>query len=278
MSLFIAALNSGSNGNCYYVGNEQEAVFIDAGISCRETEARMNRLGLSMQKVKAIVVSHEHADHIAGIKSLVKKYKLPVYITDRTLQSRKLWLEKQFIVPFCSNETIQIGSLSVKAFSKHHDAFDPHSFTVSGNGVTIGVFTDIGQPCDELIQHFQQCHAAFLESNYDEQMLLNGRYPYVLKNRIRSGKGHLSNVQALEVFTTHRPSFMTHLLLAHLSKDNNSPQLVYDLFNAVAGNTHISIASRDRETDVYHVRAENGSEVMAVTGTGNDRQSQLSLF
>jgi phosphoribosyl 1,2-cyclic phosphodiesterase len=278
MSLYIAALNSGSNGNCYYVGNEQEAVFIDAGISCRETELRMKRLGLPMDRIKAIIVSHEHADHITGIKSLVKKYKLPVYITAGTLQSRKLWLEKQFIVPFVSDEIIQIGHLSVKAFSKHHDANDPHSFTVSGNGVTIGVFTDIGQPCDQLIQHFKQCHAAFLETNYDEQMLLNGNYPYVLKNRIRSGKGHLSNVQALEVFTTHRPAFMSHLLPAHLSRDNNSPHLVYEMFRAVAGDTQITVASRDRETEVFHITASAGSVPAAEVAAQRTLQQQLSLF
>lgn len=276
MSLYIAALNSGSNGNCYYIGNESEAVFIDAGLSCRETETRMKRLGLPMERVKAIIVSHEHSDHIAGIKSIVKKYRLPVYITSGTLQSRKLWLEKQFIVPFVSGEVITIGALSVKAFAKHHDANDPHSFTVSEHGVTIGVFTDIGHPCEQLIQHFSQCHAAFLEANYDEQMLLNGRYPYVLKNRIRSGKGHLSNVQALDVFTRHRPAFMTHLLLAHLSRDNNSPQLVSDMFRAVAGNTHVSIASRDCETAVYHV--SGSSETMPVMAVPAAFHAQLSLF
>src|SRR4051812_7057297 len=96
MSLYITSLNSGSNGNCYYVGNAHEAVLIDVGISCRETETRMNRLGLSMKKVKAIFVSHEHSDHIRGITVLAKKYDLPIYITQQTLISGGLFLDKVF--------------------------------------------------------------------------------------------------------------------------------------------------------------------------------------
>src|SRR5450631_777143 len=100
MSLFIASLNSGSNGNCYYVGNEHEAVLVDAGISCRETERRMLRLGLSMRKVKAIFVSHEHSDHINGIPVLSKKYRLPVYITQATLRNSGIRIDKLLIRPF----------------------------------------------------------------------------------------------------------------------------------------------------------------------------------
>lgn len=271
MSLFIASLNSGSNGNCYYVGNDREAVFIDAGISCRETELRMKQLGLSMDKVKAIFVSHEHSDHITGIPTLVKKYQMPVYISKGTLRSRKLYLDKKLILFFETDETITIGGLSVKSFSKAHDAADPHSFTVSGNGVTIGVFTDIGVPCQNLALHFQQCHAAFLESNYDAEMLANGRYPYFLKSRITNGKGHLSNTQALDVFQQNRPSFMTHLLLSHLSHDNNNPELVLNLFNEAADGIKVMIASRHQASPVLHIENGAGSVV-------EPEPAQLSLF
>src|SRR5690606_28367188 len=115
---------------------------------------------------------------------------------------------------------------------KFHDASEPHSFIVSCNEVTVGVFTDIGTPCENLVRYFRQCHAAFLEANYDEEMLEKGRYPYFLKERIRGGKGHLSNKQTLELFTSCKPSYMSHLFLSHLSRDNNSPDLVLDLFRA----------------------------------------------
>src|SRR5206468_1513590 len=183
MSLFISSLNSGSNGNCYYAGNDKEAVLIDAGISCREIEKRMKRMELSMQKVKAIFISHEHSDHIRGLYVLSKKYSLPVFITPLTLHFSNLSIEKNLTYSFIHNETISIGNLRIKAFSKEHDASDPYSFTISNNNINVGVFTDIGIPCDRLITHFKQCHAAFLEANYDEEMLDNGRYPVYLKKR-----------------------------------------------------------------------------------------------
>ncbi|MDB5198408.1 MAG: beta-lactamase domain protein [Chitinophagaceae bacterium] len=257
MSLFISSLNSGSNGNCYYVGNETEAILVDAGISCSEIENRMKRLGLSMQNVKAVFVSHEHTDHISGLQVLAKKYKLPVYITNATHRYSRLKLEKNLISSFTAHEPIIIGNLSITAFPKFHDAADPYSFIVSCNHIKVGVFTDIGTPCENLVHHFKQCHAAFLEANYDDTMLDQGRYPHFLKNRIRGDKGHLSNKQALELFTMHKPSFMTHLLLSHLSKNNNCPKLVQELFNENANGVKMIVASRNEETAVYHIHNSN---------------------
>jgi len=251
MSVYITSLNSGSNGNCYYIGNQQEAILVDAGISCRETEKRMARLGLSMSKVRAIFVSHEHSDHIRGIPVLAKKYSLPVYITRGTLQYAGLGLTDEQVIPLRSFERVQIGDLGIVAFPKLHDAGDPHSFVITCNDIKIGVFTDIGAVCQQVIAHFKQCHAVFLEANYDEQMLDQGRYPYHLKARIRGGKGHLSNRQALQLFIDHRPLHLSHILLAHLSQDNNNPQLVSDLFNKHAQGVHITVASRHQETPVY---------------------------
>lgn len=256
MALYITSLNSGSNGNCYYVGNESEAVLIDAGISCREVERRMLRLGLSMQNVKAIFISHEHSDHIRGLTILSKKYQLPVYITPATMQYGRLFLEDHLVTTFRGYEPVQIGDLSITAFPKFHDAAEPHSFVVSGNHVSIGVFTDIGAPCKHLIGHFKQCHAAFLEANYDEQMLAQGSYPYHLKRRITGGRGHLSNKQALELFTAHRPEFMSLLLLSHLSKDNNCPDVARNMFLPHAGKTQVFVASRYEETPVYAIKGE----------------------
>ncbi len=253
MSLFISSLNSGSNGNCYYVGNEQEAVLIDAGISCRETERRMDRLGLPLDRVKAIFISHEHTDHIRGVAILAKKYGLPVFITRQTLQHTGLSPERLQLRALNANQPVAIGDLTITAFSKYHDAADPHSFVVSCRGTNVGVFTDIGQCCDNLIHHFRQCHAAFLEANYDEQMLEYGRYPAFLKQRIRGGHGHLSNQQALALFRDHRPATLSHLLLSHLSKDNNNPQVAVDLFAPHRQTTQIIVASRYAETPVYSI-------------------------
>ncbi|TXK50284.1 MBL fold metallo-hydrolase [Pontibacter qinzhouensis] len=281
MELYITSLNSGSNGNCYYVGNAEEAVLVDAGISCRETERRMARLGLSMSKVKAIFVSHEHSDHIRGIEVLAKKHSLPVYITHDTERFSRLNLSSVQTIPFRAYEPVQVGALSVTAFPKFHDAADPHSFIVSCQGVKVGVFTDIGAPCDHVIAHFQQCHAAILEANYCETMLQNGHYPYHLKRRISGNKGHLSNKQALTLFTGYKPSFMSHLLLGHLSKENNCPKLVAELFARHADGTEIVVASRYAETPVYTVRSSGFTSTAPIAkpvAAAVSVSTQLSLF
>lgn len=253
MSLFIASLNSGSNGNCYYIGNESDAILVDAGISCRETEKRMLRLGLAMQKVRAIFISHEHSDHINGVAVLAKKYQIKVYVTPKTMISCGLKVDEHLIMHFRGYEAVRIGEMDITAFPKFHDASDPHSFIINYNDVKVGVFTDIGAPCRHVNLHFAQCHAAFLEANYDETMLDQGRYPYHLKRRIRGGHGHLSNTQALEIFKAHKPAYMSHLLLAHLSKDNNDPELVQNLFTTHANGTHVTVASRYAESEIYHI-------------------------
>lgn len=264
MSLFITSLNSGSNGNCYYVANDSEAVLVDVGLSCKEVEKRMERLNLDIKLVKAIFISHEHSDHIKGVKVLSKKYHLPVYITERTHQSSGLFLIDSLIRSFTAYMPVQIGGLSVVGFPKLHDCAEPHSFVVSGNGVNIGVFTDIGLSCHHVKNNFKICHAIFLEANYDEEMLEDGNYPWYLKNRIRSGRGHLSNKQALDLFLENRPHYMSHVLLSHLSRDNNHPKLVYDLFSLHAGDTQVVIASRDEETAVYHITSGGSSEIERV--------------
>lgn len=253
MALQIASLNSGSNGNCYYVGNETEAVFIDAGLSCRETERRMRVLGLDMKKVKAIFISHEHADHVTGMPLLSKKWQLPVYITPATHSRSRLPLRPEHTVHFQAGKAVQVGGLTVLPFAKYHDGCDPHSFTIYGNGTCIGVMTDLGRVCKELVHHFKQCDAAFLEANYDEVMLEQGRYPYHLKKRISGGHGHLSNREALELFRAHRPEGMSHLLLSHLSKENNDPTLVLDQFRPHANGTQVLVASRYKPSEVYTI-------------------------
>ena len=255
MPLFIASLNSGSNGNCYYIGNGDDAVLIDAGISCTETEKRMRHIGLSMKTVKAIFISHEHTDHIKGLAVLANKYKLPVYITKATATAGPHMIKK-LSKPFKANDPVRVGALTVIPFTKKHDAADPHSFIITGNNITVGVFTDIGFACKEVIHNFGKCNAAFLEANYEEGMLESGAYPVYLKNRIRSENGHLSNNQALELFKNHRPGFMTHLLLAHLSKDNNDPALVQQLFTGIAKGVKIGIASRNEPSAVFTIGGE----------------------
>lgn len=276
MSLFITSLNSGSNGNCYYIGNKDEAVIVDAGLSCTETEKRMKRLGLDITKVKAVFISHEHSDHVFGLPVLTKKYQLPVFITERTRLHSGLTLQPHLVHSFNAYDPVEVGSIAVHAFPKHHDAVDPHSFIISSDGVKVGIFTDIGNVCDNVTSSFTQCHAVFLESNYDEAMLMNGRYPYYLKQRIRGGKGHLSNKQAFDLFTGYRSPYMSHLLLSHLSRENNTHDIVNGMFQPHTNNTTIVIASRYKETPVYKIPA-SASAPMRFAEKRQPAQ-QLTLF
>ena len=256
MPVFISSLNSGSNGNCYYVGNDQDAVLIDAGISCRETERRMKQQGLDMSRLRAIFITHEHVDHISGIKSISKKYKLPVYATAGTFKTSNLDVDGGIMTTIQAFETIRIGDLAVTGFPKQHDASDPLSFFISCAGINIGVITDVGTACEDVVRHFKECHAVFLETNYDEKLLDEGPYPLHLKKRIRSRVGHLSNHDALNMFLEHRAPFLGYLLLSHLSEQNNSPELVEELFSKYAGNTKIVIAPRSRASGVFCIESD----------------------
>ena len=278
MSINICSLSSGSNGNCYFIGNNEDAVLVDAGISCRETEIRMKRLGLSLSLVKAIFITHEHSDHINGLAVISKKYGMPVFITPGTLSNCNIAVSKKQVNYFQGGKSITIGSLSVTAFRKSHDASDPHSFMISAGNVNIGIFTDIGYPGKELIRFFKQCHAAFLEANYCENMLENGSYPRFLKKRISGRKGHLSNTQALEIFTKHKSLHLSHLILSHLSENNNDPGLVSRIFKPHAGSTKIIVAPRYEETPVYTIVQGPFSRRLKAVSKSHQGKEQLSLF
>ena len=279
MALYITSLNSGSNGNCYYVGNDDDAVLIDAGISCREIERRMKRLELQMSRVKAIFVSHEHGDHITGVAGLSKKFQLPVYITKATHTAASIPIAKAFLHDFTHEQVTVVGNLRITAFAKYHDASDPHSFVVSDGVVNIGVFTDIGNVCDNTIRHFKACHAVFLESNYCEDMLMKGSYPWHLKKRISGGDGHLSNNQALELFLRYKNENLSHLILSHLSKNNNDPELVRRIFTEQAGDVKITVASRYNETPVFCIDSFSKTTITPVKKKAETIVvQQLSLF
>lgn len=281
LGVSICSLNSGSNANCYYVGNDTEAVLIDAGLSCKETERRMDSRGLDMHKIKAIFISHEHNDHITGLTSLVRKYKLPVYITDSTLKNCPTPVDLNYRHSFEHSKTISIGGLTIVPFTKSHDADDPHSFVVTYQGINIGVITDIGFACKQVLHYFGQCHAVFLESNYCPDMLANGSYPPYLQRRISGDKGHLSNHQALELFKFYRAPFLKTLVLSHLSKNNNSRELVQRMFNEIADGAEIHVASRYEASPVFRV---NGTPHMispiksALKFKAVQPNNQLSLF
>ena len=251
MPLHFASLNSGSNGNCYLAGDGTDFVLIDAGISARKTIKRLNQLDIPTEKIRAVFISHEHADHISGLETLSSKYKLPVYITKKTHEQCRLNLLPELLRYFEVNQEISIGALQVLTFSKFHDAAEPSSFVVEHQNKRIGIFTDIGHACENVVRHFKECHAAFLETNYDEEMLNQGSYPYVLKERIKSSTGHLSNKQAFELFHQHRNKNLRYLFFSHISKQNNSVQRIHQLFENFSHETEFITAERDKSSALF---------------------------
>ena len=249
----ICALASGSNGNCYYIGNKQDAVLIDAGINCKQILIRMRSKGLDPNKVRGIFITHEHHDHVCGVRVFGKKMDIPAFMTQGTydaLYYSNRPLAVRLIEP---GIPVTIGPFTVHPVLKNHDAAAPTSFRVELSDISIGVFTDIGTPCSNVTTHLQQCHALFLETNYDEKMLWEGSYPYPLKQRVSSDVGHLSNDQAVKLLAEHAGPSLKLVLLSHLSAQNNTPQIAYDALKHFEGRFDIRLTSRYEPGEVIKI-------------------------
>lgn len=250
----ICALASGSNGNCYYIGNTKEAVLIDAGLSFKQILRRLETRELDPKKIKAIFITHEHGDHIRGARVTGKKLDVPVYMTTGTFTAAfRTWKPISYRTVE-DNNPVQIGDLAIFPILKFHDAAEPTSFRVAHNGISIGVFTDIGSPCDNVKHHLRQCHVLFLETNYDQQMLKEGTYPYHLKVRIDSAVGHLSNVQAFELVKEHAHPELQCVFLSHLSAENNKPELALAEFKPLEGKVLIKLTDRFNAGELFTIK------------------------
>jgi phosphoribosyl 1,2-cyclic phosphodiesterase len=247
----FCALASGSNGNCYYVGNDQHAVLVDAGISRRQVVDRMKSKGLDPKKIKAIFISHEHSDHACGVRVLSEKLGVPVYMTKITFNNSREQNRPEKYTPFAPGDIVSVGSLQVHTFKKRHDAVDPCSFVVEAHGIRVGVMTDIGSVCDSVTTHVAACDAIFLESNYDEQMLWDGPYPDYLKVRVAGKLGHLSNAQAAELIQQHASDRLKHISLSHLSAENNLPNLALESFKHLEQKHKVVLTNRYAPADVF---------------------------
>jgi len=250
----ICAIASGSNGNCYYIGNEKEAVLIDAGISRRQILKRMKMKRLDIRKVKAVFITHEHSDHMRGVRVLADTHNMPVYFTGDTFRNTREQHRPGSVKLFEAGESVEIGGLKVHSFSKNHDAADPVSFRVCADGVSVGVFTDIGTPCDNVKEHLNNCDVAFLETNYDDDMLWDGPYPYPLKVRVTSDMGHMSNDQAVELVNSLTGSRLKHIFLSHISADNNRVEFALDAFREIGKDINVIATSRYAPTDVLELQ------------------------
>ncbi|TYR37107.1 MBL fold metallo-hydrolase [Sphingobacterium phlebotomi] len=249
------ALASGSNGNCYYIANAENAILIDVGINAKHVELRMANLGIAPTTIKAIFITHEHTDHIRGLAVFCKRYQIPVYMTIGSYRGSRLQLPENLVHIIRRDEVIEVGSLTICGVPKYHDAQEPCSFLVSDGETNIGVLTDIGRVCDNVKHVIQQADILLWEANYDEELLDTGSYPFFLKNRIRNGWGHLSNHTALETVLKYRTCRLRHLILGHLSGQNNSVELVRQTFAPHFRKIKLSIATRYQETELFDSRA-----------------------
>jgi phosphoribosyl 1,2-cyclic phosphodiesterase len=231
----IIVLNSGSNGNAVYVESPHSgaAVLLDCGISRRQIELRLKVHGRYLQNVKGIFITHEHGDHVRGLPVTTKMYRVPSYLTEETY--RRMWRHKPYKGHrFIQNsEAVTVEDIEVRAYPKSHDAADPVYFKVSIAEKHFLYVTDLGEHDDSVARHLGEVDAALIESNYDEHMLDTGPYPQHLKNRIRSGHGHLSNNQAMALIHKHANGSLQTIILGHLSETNNTPEIVQADIEAV---------------------------------------------
>ncbi|MGB5260902.1 MAG: MBL fold metallo-hydrolase [Gammaproteobacteria bacterium] len=227
----FALLGSGSRGNATLVEQGRTLIMLDCGFSCREAERRMQRLGRNPADLSAVVVTHEHGDHVRGVPALARKYDLQVWMTHGTC--RKLRDDDLPDIRYFDGRTVlEIGDLQVRPFTVPHDASEPCQVTFDNGQHRLGVLTDTGRITPHIRACLDDAHALLLECNHDVDMLADGPYSPALKRRVGGPLGHLSNAQAAQLLRQLDTSHLQHLVAAHLSEKNNAPDLARD---ALAG-------------------------------------------
>ena len=221
----FSVLASGSSGNACYVETESANILVDAGLSCREIERRLEKVGVEPQKLDALIITHEHADHVKGAGPVARRFNLPVYINGRTFErSRKTLGNLSRPVIFQTGQTLNINDLCVETFSKCHDAVDPLGLVLGFDGTRIGLSTDLGRATSLVEDRLKGCDVLIMEFNYDQKMLEQGPYPLDVKRRIKGPEGHLSNKQAGDLLSVVSNKNLKFVVLAHISKINNLPE------------------------------------------------------
>jgi phosphoribosyl 1,2-cyclic phosphodiesterase len=231
----VYTLFSGSSGNCIYVKDERTEILIDAGKSAQAIEKALSGIGTSIKSIDAILVTHEHSDHFVGLEILSKKHHIPVHITEK---SYKKAVYQGSYVSQCAKAhdthyELEIGSLKIKSFEIPHDSAQNVGYIIKGSDETLGIATDIGYVTDEIVEALSKCDRVILESNHDKYMLICGKYPEFLKQRILSNGGHLSNEDSSRLACVLAKNGVKSITLAHLSKENNTPTLAHDTMREV---------------------------------------------
>lgn len=237
MAVRMTVLASGSRGNSTVVSSTGTSILVDAGLSCKETLKRMTAAGEDPLALKGIVITHEHQDHVTGLAVLARKLRIPVYMTGYTHKEWKRWSRKyqcaenperaelEQLELFESGKSFSIGDIGVTPFTIPHDAVDPVGFVFTVEGVKIGFATDVGYLPLSVKTHLKGCDGLLIESNHDLEMLRGGPYPWSVKQRVMSRVGHLSNEELAKFFAEDYDGGAAFVVLAHLSENNNHPEL-----------------------------------------------------
>lgn len=228
--MIVAPLGSGSAGNSYYFESDGTRLLVDAGFGTRETKKRLEAVGADIERLDAIVLTHEHADHIHGAERISRKYGIPIHLTRGTLLASNIDESETPVRVFPNNSTFAIGELNIHACRTLHDAADPACFVIEGrDGTRIGIASDLGHADAGIIEHLSRCDGLFFEANHDLDMLRTGSYPWSLKRRIMSRFGHLSNDDSLAAVQRMIGAELKTLCMIHLSQKNNHESIVRDM-------------------------------------------------
>jgi phosphoribosyl 1,2-cyclic phosphodiesterase len=258
VSLRVCVLGSGSKGNCTYLESPEVRLLIDAGLSAREIDRRLQGIGRSPAALDGVLISHEHSDHIQGVGALARRYKLPVYANPATWQrARHVVGMVDDLREFWTGTPFALKDLTVDPFSLPHDADDPVAFRLTWRRRSMAVVTDLGYSSQLVRERIKGCHLLVLEANHDDAMLKAGPYPWPLKQRIGGKSGHLSNLQTSQLLRDVWHDELEYVVLAHLSEINNHPDLAQRAVQEIMGSrrTQLSVASQ-REVSTWFFLAD----------------------
>ena len=261
--LNFCSLYSGSSGNCLFVESDNTKLLIDAGVSLKKIEEGLDTLEVPSSSIDAILVTHEHSDHIKNLANLSKKYDIPVYSCIETFDAMPMQTNKiseYNINKIKVGEHFSINDLDINPFSIPHDAANPCGFTISNKNKKIGIATDIGHMTKQILRHLEGSDFVLLESNYEPEVLRACRYPFILKRRISGPNGHLSNEEAGKTINYLLHDNLKSAILGHLSKESNLPELAYQtVIDEIISNgtsvekINLSVASRDNPGKLIHI-------------------------
>lgn len=251
----FCSLYSGSSGNSLFVETENTKILIDAGVSSKKIETALANLEVNPASIDGILITHEHSDHVQGLGTFAKKYNLPVFVNQKTLDAmpkQKEKISEKNIKKFTIEEKFEIGDLKIKPFAIPHDAANPCGFNIFKDNRKISIATDIGHMTNGILKNLEDSIFVLLEANYDPEILKVSRYPYPLKTRIAGPNGHLPNELAGKTINHLLKSGLQQAMLGHLSKENNFPELAYrTVIDELISNNYnensfkLSVASRD---------------------------------